>query len=181
MKTCPLLDGFKFKTKCSIETCKYHSCFTKSNCLHLDTNISTGNKVLSDSEIVLHKLPDHSPKQVASIRKNAISRVGAILAVRKLIEHVKENEKRDKGLNKEMAKRLPPKQVKTLRKAMSSDVMYNKHLGVKVWMLRFIFDYEYAKKVIPNYQKLSINTLFGVSNEEIKKLTYQFKKVKQNG
>lgn len=171
MHKCPLQDDYKFRTQCRVTTCKFHNANTPTRCLGLDTSFAAHDKALSDAELVVYKFPDKSPREVSSIRKRAVGRVQAILALNQVVQHVRSKERPEHGLNAAMMRHLEGDAKRLLKKSFRSKLFRIRHLEIEVWMLPFVLDYEYASKVVPEFERFAIHLLFRWTPKELEIVT----------
>lgn len=179
MKQCPLEDSYKFRTKCRVTTCKMFNEQTACNCLALDTTFASNEKTLSDAELIIYKFPGKNQREVASIRKRAVSRVSAVLALNNLVQHIRQHEKPETGLNAAFMRRLPGDAKQLLKKSFRSKIFKIKHLDLEVWMLPFVLDPEYANKIVPDFNRFAIHLLFRWVPKELEIVTRSINEVRK--
>lgn len=171
LKQCPLEETYRFRTKCRVTTCKMYNEQTVCNCLGLDTTFASNDKTLSDAELVIYKFPGKNQREVASIRKRAVNRVSAVLALNQIVQHVRNKEVPENGLNSSFMRRLPGDAKQLLKKSFRSKIFKIKHLDLEVWMLPFVLDREYASKIVPDYDRFAIHLLFRWAPKELEIVT----------
>lgn len=167
LKQCPLEESYKFRTQCRVTTCKMYNEHTACNCLALDTTFASNEKSLSDAELIIYKFPGKSQREVASIRKRAVSRVSAVLALNQLVQHIRQNEKPEAGLNTAFMRLLPGDAKQLLKKSFRSKIFKIKHLDLEVWMLPFVLDAEYTNKIVPDFNRFALHLLFRWAPKEL--------------
>lgn len=178
MKQCPLQDEYRFKTQCRIATCKMYNEKTPCRCLAMDTSFAANDKSMSDAELVFFKFPNHSQREVASIRKRAVSRVQAVLALNQVVRHVQNHERPEHGLNSHMMRQLPSEAKQLLKKSFRSKLFRIRHLDIQVWMLPFVLDFEYANRIVPDFNRFAIHLLFRWTPKELETVVDAFTKTR---
>lgn len=169
IKQCPEHPGFRFRTQCTISSCKFFTEHTKNRCMALDTVFTASEKGITDSELCVLKFPEHDKKTVFSIRKSAQDRVHAIMVLHQFAKHCEEHESQKDGFPYiKHANPLVDRLVKT-------KVFKLRLLGLKPWMLKFLCDDSYVRKVCP--MEVKFHTLFKLKPKELEEIkTY----VKEN-
>lgn len=167
MFQCPLDDEYRFRTQCRITTCKMYNEKTKCNCLSLDTNFAAHDKAISDSELLIYKFPDKTQREVSSIRKRAVSRVQAVVALHTLTTQIRAKERPENGLNTKLMKLLSGEARRLLKKSFRSKLFRIRHLDFEVWMIPFVLDKEYANEVVPDFDRFAIHLLFRWTAKEL--------------
>lgn len=160
MKQCPLHDKYRFRTACRIETCKMYNEQTPNKCLALDTTFASNDKTLSDAELIIYKFPGMSQREVSTIRKRAVNRVQAVIALNQVVQHIRARERPEDGLNRALMQRLSGDAKRLLKKSFRSKLFRIKHLDIEVWMMPFVLNPEYANKVVPGFDRFSVHLLF---------------------
>ena len=171
MNQCPLEESYKFRTKCRVTTCKMYNEQTACNCLSLDTTFAANEKTLSDAELIIYKFPGKNQREVASNRKRAVNRVSAVLALNQIVQHVRNNELPENGLNSSFMRRLPGDAKQLLKKSFRSKIFRIPHLELEVWMLSFVLDIDYASKIVPGYSRFALHLLFRWAPKELEIVT----------
>lgn len=160
MKKCPLNESYKFRTTCRIDTCKMHNAQTPNKCLAMDTTFASNDKTLSDAELIIYKFPGMTQREVSTIRKRAVNRVQAVIALNQVVQHIRAKERPEDGLNRAFMQRLNSEAKRLLKKSFRSKLFRIKHLDIEVWMMPFVLDTEYTNKVVPNFERFAIHLLF---------------------
>lgn len=180
LKQCPLEETYRFRTKCRVTTCKMYNEQTACNCLGLDTTFAANDKALSDAELVIYKFPGKNQREVASIRKRAVNRVSAVLALNQIVQHVRHKEVPENGLNSSFMRRLPGDAKQLLKKSFRSKIFNIRHLDLEVWMLSFVLDKEYTSKIVPDLDKFAVHLLFRWSPKEFEIVTRSITEARNN-
>lgn len=137
LKTCPQVSWFKFRTHCTINTCKYHSERLISKCMQIDARIETSN--FTDSELLYYKFSDRkiTVRSVATKRKQACNRVRNILILNTYIEYIRENHS-PTGLDYT--------KNKYVSRLLSTYPLKIKKLRFEQWMLPYMFSMKVFNK-----------------------------------
>ena len=167
MNTCPELEDYKFEKRCSVKTCSMYTEKTARRCMAMDVKFSPG-RVISDKEIRYYKFQDKPLKDVTAIRKLAIRRVEAILALDAFVQRLE-----DRGRRVSVA--VMPEKVKTaFVKALRSRPARMKLLNMRKEMLPLVFDTAVAEELNIDLHKYGIANLFDLTNAEYKLLVEYF-------
>lgn len=136
VKTCPLYSGYKFKTKCCINTCKFHTTRTRNNCLGMDITFSAEDKPFSDPELLHYKFPEQelTVKDVSKIRKKAVDRVKHLILLQHIIGVLAETKSPKDGFN------YVPGKSTLIDNLLTSKPLCLKKLHFEPWMLTLLFD-----------------------------------------
>lgn len=159
-KQCPLNENYRFRTKCTIRSCKNYSSFTETRCLGLDVKFASDDKTITDVELLHYKFDDRevSLKDVSNVRKKAVERVKNVLALYRLVSYIADKEDFTEGTNYQYG--VSPNIDDLLR----SKPLRIKLLGFQPWMLKFIFDEKYVKEVVG--PKFKIQQVLGLKTKE---------------
>lgn len=85
---CPLVNWFKFETKCAIKRCKYYSDMLETGCIAIERS-SQQRKELTDVELMYYKFNNKVPiSKVLAHKKIVAMRVKHILILHKYIQYV---------------------------------------------------------------------------------------------
>jgi len=168
MKQCPLFDAYRFRTSCRVCSCKMYTDKTESRCLALDTTFASNDKTLSDAELVHYKFNDLTQREVASVRKRAVNRVRAVIALHSVIQHVQAKERPENGLNRALMQHLSSDAKRLLKKSFRSKLFGIRPLGIEAWMMPFVLDQEYTQKIVPQFDQFAIHLLFRWTASEFK-------------
>jgi hypothetical protein len=133
VKECPAEPTYRFKTNCTISSCKYHSTVTESHCLAL-ASLLEGERALTDAELLLYKYPksNMSEKDVSVLRRKATDRVRAVVSLYACLVYIREYCNKvevftysDNSLVSELVKKQPLSILK---------------LGFEPWMFVYLID-----------------------------------------
>ena len=135
---CPLVDWYKFKDKCQIKTCKYYTSRYKSGCLGIEHKFASGEKVITDSEILYYKFPGEkmTARGVATLRKKTLQQVKFTVVLSSFIEYLEDNVSDNDFI-------YIPGTSKTIDKALARSALRFKQLGYKQWMLPYLTHSQY--------------------------------------
>ena len=168
--TCVYHEWYKFKT-CNIKTCKYYSKVTNTNCMAIDREQPTGNKIISDAELHYYKFGDQklSTRIVSLKRKKAIDRVKCVFILYKFIEYIRESYKEiDVVIPDKLKEKIESKYPFTIKK-----------LGYRTWMLPYLFDEDVFERFLKNRKgecnAYSLNTVLNLTSTKFKKIVIQLK------
>lgn len=152
-KQCPLFDGYRFKTKCQVDTCKYYTERTKSKCMGLDTVFSATEKGVTDAELRFLKIPEQTKREAFVLRRDAQEKVQVILALHQAALICRE----------EMDSDVFPMETPVTTKIMQHPLFKDPDIGLEVWMLTYLLDAKFMKRV----GNPKIHILFNVSEKEL--------------
>lgn len=169
IKQCPVNPDYRFKTKCTIKNCRMYTERTKNHCMEIDT-LFVGDKNISDKELVFYKRPGMDLKDMTSLRKKAVNRVYAIIAMRAAIQYIEEN-KKEVVLNVEL---MPANIKNVFNKVLASKIFKVAELNLKPWMLAMLLDKNYAEEFPTNLHSFQLHLLFLITPTELKNLTEYF-------
>lgn len=158
VKQCPEQADYRFKTACTIQTCKFFTEHTKNKCMALDTKFAASEKGITDSELCVLKFPEHDKKTVFTIRKNAQDRVRAIIVLYQFARHCYDNEDPSDGFD------YIEGENEAVDAIVNHRVFNLKLLELQPWMLKFLFDDDYMRQVCQTDVKLY--TLFKLKPKE---------------
>lgn len=142
---CPLVEWFTFKGKCPIRTCKNHTERLSTGCLGIEYKFSSGDKVITDSELLIYKFPGQkmTSRSVSSLRKKTLNQVKYCMVLNEFIQYLEEVVQEQnknfiyiKGTNK------------YIDKVLEKSPLRFKRLGYKQWMLPYLADLEYWKDFV---------------------------------
>lgn len=180
MKQCPLTDQYRFRTKCSIKTCKYYSETTNSNCIGIDTKFAAHDKPITDSELVMYKFPNMNAREVAGIRKRSVNRVQAVISLSKIVAYVRTYEQPSDGLNAALLSELPLDVEAIVRKTIRSKVFKIQPLNLEVWMLPFVVDTEYTNQIGVSLEKFAPYLLFKLTAKEYERMSIALNQLRKS-
>jgi len=160
IKTCPLHSGYKFKTKCCVTTCKFHSTRTRNNCLGLDITFSSEDKPFSDHELLHYKFPhkELSVKDVTKLRKRAVEQVKHLIMLQRIISVLTETKTETDGFNYVEGK------SNIIDDLITSEPLTLKKLHFETWMLTLIFDESLTTSIVG--AKFKLKDALQLSNKD---------------
>lgn len=128
---CHLIDWFLFKNQCPIHTCKYWTSEVSTHCLMLHHKFPSGDRTISDSELILYKFArqDLNVKDLINLRKHGLNNIRLTLTLYHFIEHIRDNYK-------------PAKVIKSrkLNQLLAKSNLKFRRLGYRPWMLAHLVD-----------------------------------------
>lgn len=168
---CPLYEDYRFRTNCTISSCKNYSPFTPSRCLGIDTKFSSDDKTITDVELLHYKFNNKeiSIKEVTAFRKRAVDRVKSVLVLYRLVSHISEKEDFSEGTKYQYGK------YPIIDELVQNKPLRVKVLGFQPWMLKFIFDEKYVSKVVG--PKFKVRQALGLKNKEYISIQEALKKL----
>lgn len=170
IKQCPINPNFRFRTRCTIKNCRMYSERTANRCMELDTKFA-GDKNISDKELTYYKKPELDLKSMTALRKKAVNRTYAVLALRSAVQHVTSNPKVEVTLSPEL---MPPNVRNIFNKALNSKIFKVPELALEPWMLTLLLDRKYAEGLPVNIHTFHLHLLFLLTTTEFKNLTEYF-------
>lgn len=132
---CPLVDWYKFKGKCPIRTCKNHTERLKTGCLGLEHKFSSGDKVITDSELLIYKFPKQrmTSRSVSSLRKKTLNQVKYSMVLSEFIQYLEDSiPESDRGFVYILGT------DRYIDKALMKSPLRFRRLGYKQWMLPYL-------------------------------------------
>ena len=132
---CPLVEWYSFKVACTIKTCKNNTIRLSTGCLGLEHRFAAGDKIITDSEILLYKFyrTPINARGVAALRKKTLTQVKHTLVLSEFIEYLDETI----AENDKVFVYLPGTS-KAVDKAIAKSPLRFKRLGYKQWMLPYL-------------------------------------------
>ncbi len=174
---CPLVDWFVFEDKCKVKTCKYHTTRTKHGCLSLDHSFPSGDRIISDSELVLYKFAgkDMDVKGVMALKRKTQIDVKACLVMYSFLEYIKEREKYnfeyEQGQSEEIDYYI---KISSLR---------FKRIGFKTWMLPYIVSNKvWESFVLAKHvdDKITLNSCLLLKTKDFQRFKYAILRFNNN-
>lgn len=166
MNTCPEDKDYKFK-RCKVKTCSLYTERTERRCMALDVKFSPG-RVISDKELRYYKMPDKPLKEVTALRKLAVRRVEAVIALDLFLTKLGKRGRR-------VSEAVMPDRVRiAFGKAIDSKPVQMRLLRMKREMLPMVFDTNVAKELDIDLHKYGIANLFELTNAEYRLLVEYF-------
>lgn len=162
VKQCPEHGEYKFKTNCTIETCKFFTNHTKNKCMALDTKFAASEKGITDSELCILKFPSLDKKTVFAIRKSAQERVRSIIVLHHFAKHCADTE--DPGDGFVHIKGENP----LIDELINSRVFKLRLLGLHPWMLRFLCDDLYMRNIC--LTEVKFHSLFKLKSKQFEEI-----------
>ncbi len=160
IKQCPLEDSYRFRTHCVIKSCKNYSEFTKNKCLGLDTKFAADDKPITDAELLHYKFSDlvDSIREVTNIRKRAVNRARLVVILYKIVTHIGEVEKPERGFA------YTEGEHPIIDRLLDRKPLRIKMLEFKPWMLKFLFDEIYVEKIVGD--KFKVRQMLDLKTKE---------------
>lgn len=148
-----MVDDYRFKSSCRVESCKYFTEKTKHKCMAIDTVFSSSDKGATDAELRFLKLPDCSKREVFVLRREAQDAVTAILALYQAARICRE----------EMNDDIFPTETPVMNKVLKHPLFHDPDLGLESWMVEYLF----SKKFMKRFNNPKIHVLFDVTDKEL--------------
>lgn len=150
---CPLVDGYRFKSKCRVESCKYFTNKTQHRCMAIDTVFSSSDKGTTDAELRFLKLPERSKREVFVLRREAKEKVQAVLVLYHAARICRE----------EMDDNIFPTETPVMNKVAQHQLFHDPDMGLELWMVEYLFD----KKFMKRFNNPKIHILFNITDKEL--------------
>ena len=150
VKQCPLVESYRFRTQCCVETCKFHSPVTRNRCLGMDIRFSAEDKPFSDAELLRYKFSGQelSVKDVSRVRKKSVDQVKALIMLHHVIQVLRERYSPDAGLDYVEGK------SKIVDDVLNSEPLSLERLDFEPWMLSLLFDEKVVEPIAGSKFKL---------------------------
>lgn len=142
--TCPLFQGYRFKTQCRVTTCKFYSERTRTKCLGIDITFSAEDKPFSDGELLHYKFPNQelSLKEVSRIRKKAVEQVKNLIMLQRLVSVLAESHEDFEGFQYEVGRST------IVDRVLKDSPLALKKLDFETWMLPVLFDSSVTSEIV---------------------------------
>lgn len=132
---CKLVEWYKFNDQCCIKTCKYWSGVTPTHCLAIDHKFPSGDRTISESELLLYKFrPEDNmdTRSISSFRKRGPADITNTLIAYHFIEYIAEEygSKRTKLVGKN----------RRFERLFEQTNLRFRRIGYKHWMLPYLID-----------------------------------------
>lgn len=88
---CPLVEWYRFKTSCSIATCKFYTDVLVTKCIAIERKESVGKKQLTDRELAYYKFGVDGVNSVIAYRKKVQIRSKKLLILYYYVQYVYAN------------------------------------------------------------------------------------------
>lgn len=86
---CPLVEWYRYSSKCQIITCKFNTDVLDSGCIAIERIDTNGKKLLTDRELRYYKFNnDITVQEVTQHRKKVMIRVKRIIALHYYVDHI---------------------------------------------------------------------------------------------